>query len=176
MQRWFTINEMTRMVKGVVALLLGLGLLSGCGASSVKPSPKPSGAILQIRRLLGTEPSCQGWKAEPPAGQFAVVRVLGQSRQCYRVGVSDVSLRGLGATVVNELGNWVVKFQMDHAQSPAFNGMAVRDYRRTVAWVVDGQALGQATVLARSFGGSFQISGYPTKDSAERIVRQLDPG
>jgi preprotein translocase subunit SecD len=77
---------------------------------------------------------------------------------------------------VNELGNWVVKFQMDHAQSPAFNGMAVRDYRRTVAWVVDGQALGQATVLARSFGGSFQISGYLTKGSAERIARQLDPG
>lgn len=32
---------------------LGLGLLSGFGVSSVKPSPKPSGAILQIRRLLG---------------------------------------------------------------------------------------------------------------------------
>jgi hypothetical protein len=45
------------MVKGVVADLLALGLLSGCEATSA-PSSKPTGSILQVRRVLDTEGTC----------------------------------------------------------------------------------------------------------------------
>ena len=70
----------------------------------------------------------------------------------------------------------VVKFQMDHAQSTAFNGMAVRDYRRTVAWVVDGRAFEEMTIQTRSFLGKTAIEWNFTKESAQRLAGQIDSG
>ena len=122
-----------------------------------------------------TERSCAGWKSEPPPDQSAIVPVQGQPGACYRVGVSDVTLRGLRAAAAYE-GWWVINVVMDKAQSTAFNSMAVRDYHKWVTCVVEGVALNQALVQVTDFGGSFQIaSAYITKQSAQRIARELDP-
>ena len=125
-----------------------------------------------------TERSSAGWKSEPPPDQSAIVPVQGQPGACYRVGVSDVNLQGLRASVGFEagIGWWVVNVSLNKSQSSAFNRMAARDYHKVVASLVEGVALMEARVQVTDFQGSFAIaSPYMTKKSAERIARQLDP-
>jgi preprotein translocase subunit SecD len=69
---------------------------------------------------------------------------------------------------------WVVKVTMNEAQSAAFNRMAARDYHKVVACVVEGAAIFDGTMIAKQFGGSFQMSNF-TEQSARRIARELDP-
>ena len=169
---------MSRALKGAIGLLVAVAVLSGMLPATA--SPKSKAAVLQIRRVLGTVPSCSGWKSEPPGGKPALIRVLGQPKQCYRVGISDASLQGVDAVAANEAANgqgWVINVPLSHAQSVAFNKMAVRDFHKVVTCVVEGMALNEVNINTRDFGGSFQIwSPYFTKQSAQRIARELDAG
>jgi hypothetical protein len=83
------------------------------------------------------------------------------------------------AEAEHELGSgWsVVDVSLNKSQSAAFNRMAVREYHKVVTCVVGGVALMEAQILVKNFLGSFQIaSAYLTKQSAQHIAGELDPG
>jgi preprotein translocase subunit SecD len=72
---------------------------------------------------------------------------------------------------------WVVNVTLDSSESKAFSEMAARDYHRTVTFVVNGIAIGEATVQVKNFGGSFAFGpALMNKTAAKLLARQLDAG
>jgi preprotein translocase subunit SecD len=72
---------------------------------------------------------------------------------------------------------WVVNVTLDSTEAKAFNAMAARDYHRTVTFLVNGIAIGEATVQVKNFGGSFAFGpALMTKAAAKLLARQLDAG
>jgi hypothetical protein len=142
------------------------------------PQYQPVGAVLQVRRVLRSTLSCPGWAEEPPANEATAVTVQGQGLPaCFLVGVADVSLQGMKAGAEDTALGWVVDVTLDSTESKAFNEMAARDDHRTVTFLVNGIAIGEATVQVRNFGASFEFGpALMNKATAKYLAHELDPG
>ncbi len=136
---------------------------------------------------IGLDPQYANIKSTQPQNdnpsQTVILPALGNSSVRYVLGPSQLSGRAVAKALAQQtqVGQWVVNYTLTSSGSPAWDKVAAANFHAMLAIELDGVV--QSAPLIQpdqtsftSFGGSGQISGSFTANSAKQLAIAMEFG
>ena len=131
-------------------------------------------AVLQLLPVTGNPPTTPPAAVSQTANAVLVATdPTGRVTARYEVGpvlLNGSIIRHAEAVRTQVTGQWEVILTMTQRGSAAFDAMALAEYQRLVAIVLDDHVLSAPQVNAQHFNGTAQITGDFTSGSARRLA------
>ncbi|NUP33576.1 MAG: hypothetical protein HOU01_17970 [Streptomycetaceae bacterium] len=157
------------IVAGAI-LQLGLAFLLIWQAVPASSKPSAPAARFDLRPVIRTAP------APCPSGQLAD----SAGKQCYLLepGMQSIRVNSAVAAQNPSSGQWSIRVELSGKDAAAFDELTTRLYqaqapRNQLAIVIDGKVVAAPNVMGPISGGSVEISGSYTRDTAGELAGKL---